>query len=229
MILYEINMMPLDSSWKALEDEFCKPYMQDLMAFLEAEIKLGKSIYPPRPDIFNAFNLTPYSKVKVVIIGQDPYHGPGQAHGLAFSVRSGVKIPPSLVNIFKELSDDIGLSVPNHGCLESWARQGVLLLNNVLTVEEGKAGSHHKKDWEIFTDRVIELLNERKENLVFILWGNPAQKKAKSVDEKKHLILRSVHPSPLSVYRGFLGSKPFSQTNTFLTSKGITPIDWTIT
>jgi uracil-DNA glycosylase len=228
LILYEIIMMPIDSSWKVLEDEFRKPYMQALMTFLEEEAKSGKSIYPPRDDIFKAFHLTPYSQVKIVIIGQDPYHGAGQAHGLAFSVRSGVKIPPSLVNIFKELKDDMGISIPNHGCLESWARQGVLLLNNVLTVEEGKAGSHHKKDWEVFTDRVIELLNENKENLVFILWGSPAQKKAKSVDEKKHLILKSVHPSPLSVYRGFLGSKPFSQTNAFLKSKGIPPIDWTI-
>lgn len=228
MILYEIVMMPLESSWKALEDEFRKPYMQELMSFLEEETKSGKSIYPPRQDIFNAFNLTPYSQVKVVILGQDPYHGPDQAHGLAFSVRSGIKIPPSLVNIFKELHNDMGASIPSHGCLESWARQGVLLLNNVLTVEEGKAGSHHKRDWEIFTDRVIELLNHGKENLVFILWGSSAQKKAKSVNEKKHLILKAVHPSPLSVYRGFLGSKPFSQANAYLISKGIAPIDWTI-
>lgn len=200
--------------------------MDELRSFLLREQKAGKQIYPPQDDIFAALNLTPFDQVKVVILGQDPYHGEGQAHGLCFSVQAGVKPPPSLVNIFKELKDDVAVSAPDHGNLSSWARQGVLLLNNVLTVEDGKAGSHHLKGWEQFTDKIIELLNEKKENLVFILWGSPAQKKAQKVDAKKHFIIKSVHPSPLSSYRGFFGSKPFSQTNTFLSSKGIKPIDW---
>ena len=222
----EIN---LEQGWKsALALEFDEPYMIELDKFLEKEAKAGKVIYPKESNIFAAFNLTPFDNVKVVIIGQDPYHGPGQAHGLSFSVPRGVKIPPSLVNIYKELKDDLGITPPDHGHLESWARQGVLLLNNVLTVEDGKAGSHHGQGWEKFTDKVIEILNQKKENLVFILWGAPAQKKAAAVDTKKHFILKSVHPSPLSSYRGFFGSKPFSQTNEFLKAQGLKEIDWKI-
>lgn len=217
----------LEKSWKELlGSELKKPYMGDLRTFLVQEEKAQKTIYPQSQDIFAALNLTPFDQVKVVILGQDPYHGPNQAHGLCFSVKPGIKIPPSLVNIFKELKDDLGITPPTHGCLGAWGKQGVLLLNNVLTVEDGKAGSHHLKGWEQFTDKIIELLNEKKENLVFILWGSPAQKKAQKVDSKKHFIIKSVHPSPLSSYRGFFGSKPFSQTNTYLNSKGIKPINW---
>ena len=221
--------LKLHPSWEShLSLELKSPYMQELLEFLALEEKSGKKIYPPKENVFEAFRLTPFEDVKVVIIGQDPYHGEGQAHGLCFSVQKNVKIPPSLVNIFKELESDLGIKIPKHGCLESWARQGVLLLNNVLTVEEGKAGSHHQKGWEKFTDKVIEILNQEKENLVFILWGSPAQKKARNVDEKKHLVLKSVHPSPLSVYRGFLGSKPFSQANAYLKKKGVPEINWSI-
>lgn len=217
----------LEKSWKELlGSELKKPYMAELRTFLVQEIKAGKDIYPQYGDIFAALNLTPFDQVKVVILGQDPYHGPNQAHGLCFSVKAGVKTPPSLVNIFKELKDDLGILPPSHGCLDAWGKQGVLLLNNVLTVEDGKAGSHHLKGWEQFTDKIIELLNEKKENLVFILWGSPAQKKAQKVDPQKHFIIKSVHPSPLSSYRGFFGSKPFSKTNTYLNSKGIKPINW---
>jgi uracil-DNA glycosylase len=219
----------LEKSWeKHLGDEFKKPYMASLVSFLEEEKAKGKTIYPSENHILEAFRLTPLDKVKVVIIGQDPYHGEGQAHGLCFSVNKNIKIPPSLVNIFKELKDDLNIDVPSHGFLESWAKQGVLLLNTVLTVEDGKAGSHHKKGWEKFTDKVIEVLNQEKENLVFILWGSPAHKKAAHVDEKKHLLLKSVHPSPLSVYRGFMGSKPFSQANAYLRKNKIQEIDWSI-
>ena len=217
----------LEKSWKELlGSELKKPYMSDLRTFLVQEEKAGKIVYPQSQDIFAALNLTPFNQVKVVILGQDPYHGPNQAHGLCFSVKPGIKSPPSLVNIFKELKDDLGITPPTHGCLDAWGKQGVLLLNNVLTVEDGKAGSHHLKGWEQFTDKIIELLNEKKENLVFILWGSPAQKKAQKVDAKKHSIIKSVHPSPLSSYRGFFGSKPFSQTNSYLNSKGIKPINW---
>lgn len=221
--------MKIEKSWhNYLAPEFDKPYMKKLLAFLNDEKKLGKIIYPPEQDTFSALNLTPFDNVKVVIIGQDPYHGKGQAHGLSFSVKKGIKIPPSLVNIYKELENDLGLKVPSHGFLESWANEGVLLLNNVLTVEDSKAGSHHNKGWEVFTDKIIETLNKEKSNLVFILWGSPAQKKATSVNSEKHFIIKSVHPSPLSSYRGFFGSKPFSQANLFLQSKGISPIDWSI-
>ncbi|MBA2405446.1 MAG: uracil-DNA glycosylase, partial [Bdellovibrionales bacterium] len=189
----------LEKSWKELlGQELEKPYMAELRTFLVHEEKSGKTIYPQTADIFAALNLTPFDQVKVVILGQDPYHGPNQAHGLCFSVKPGVKIPPSLVNIFKELKTDLGIEPPTHGCLDAWARQGVLLLNNVLTVEDGKAGSHHLKGWEEFTAKIIELLNEKKENLVFILWGSPAQKKAQKVNPDKHCIIKSVHPSPLS-------------------------------
>lgn len=217
----------LEKEWhKLLGSELERPYMSELWDFLHHERQAGKVIYPANEDIFAALNLTPFDQVKVVILGQDPYHGPNQAHGLSFSVKPGVKIPPSLVNIFKELKDDMGIATPQNGMLKSWAEQGVLLLNNVLTVEDGQAGSHHLKGWEKFTDKIIEVLNEKKENLVFILWGSPAQKKAAKVDESKHFVLKSVHPSPLSSYRGFFGSKPFSKTNEFLTSKKITPICW---
>lgn len=221
--------LSLEQSWeKYLGEEFEKPYMADLFAFLKEEKKKGKVVYPSENHILEAFRLTPFDKVKVVILGQDPYHGPGQAHGLCFSVNKNIKIPPSLVNIFKELKDDMNIEIPAHGCLESWAKQGVLLLNTVLTVEDGKAGSHHKKGWEKFTDKVIEVLNKEKEHLVFILWGSPAHKKAAHVDEKKHLCLKSVHPSPLSVYRGFMGSKPFSQANAYLKNNNLPEIDWSI-
>lgn len=217
----------LEPSWlEVLQDEFSKPYMQDLKEFLVSEAKSGKVIYPEGQNIFSALNLTPFEHVKVVILGQDPYHGPGQAHGLCFSVKKGVAIPPSLVNIYKELKSDLGIQVPNHGYLEEWAKEGVLLLNNVLTVEHGQAGSHHGRGWEQFTDKIVQLLNEKKEHLVFILWGAPAQKKAAKVDMNKHFILKSPHPSPLSSYRGFFGSKPFSQTNEYLKSKKIAPINW---
>jgi len=219
----------LENSWMPfLGEEFNKPYMQELFQFLAQEKKQGKNVFPDEEHILEAFRLTPFNQVKVVILGQDPYHGMGQAHGLAFSVRKGVKPPPSLVNIFKELQSDMNCLTPTHGCLESWAKQGVLLLNTVLTVEESKAGSHHKKGWEHFTDKVIEVLNERKDHLVFIIWGSPAQKKASRVDEKKHLVLKSVHPSPLSYYRGFLGSKPFSQANAYLKEQGLKEIDWSV-
>lgn len=218
----------LGPSWTTfLAPEFNKPYFNELKRFLSQ--KHEKTIYPPQDKIFEAFRLTDLANVKVVILGQDPYHGRGQAHGLAFSVPLGVKPPPSLVNIFKELHNDLGSPIPSHGNLESWAQEGVLLLNTVLTVEEGKAGSHHKKGWEIFTDRVIQILDQEKNHLVFILWGAPAQKKALALDEKKHLILKAPHPSPLSVYRGFYGSKPFSQTNRYLKSHGIPEINWKLT
>ncbi|HXH30119.1 MAG TPA: uracil-DNA glycosylase [Bacteriovoracaceae bacterium] len=218
-----------DQEWNSyLSPEFEKPYMSALRHFLVTETKKGKVLFPPSSDVFNAFNSTSFKDVKVVILGQDPYHGKGQAHGLCFSVQTGVKPPPSLVNIFKELQTDVGIVPPGHGNLEAWARKGVLLLNTVLTVEEGLAGSHHKKGWETFTDKVIAVLNQQKESLVFILWGSPAQKKASQVDPDKHCILRSVHPSPLSVHRGFYGSRPFSKTNSYLRSKNIGPIDWSL-
>lgn len=223
------SVINLESSWKAvLEDQFALPHMVALKQFLLTEAQAGKTIYPAGTDIFRALDTTPFEKVKVVILGQDPYHGPGQAHGLCFSVKKGVPIPPSLVNIYKELKDDVGVTPPSHGHLISWAQQGVLLLNNVLTVEAHQAGSHHGRGWELFTDRIVELLNQRREKLVFILWGSPAQKKAAKVDGSKHFLIKSVHPSPLSSYRGFFGSKPFSQTNHYLESQGITPIDWRI-
>lgn len=219
----------LDDSWKnLLKSEFDKEYMINLFQFLNAEFKNGKVIYPEKENIFEALNATPFDKVRVVIIGQDPYHGPNQAHGLCFSVNKNIKIPPSLVNIYKELESDLSIKIPKHGHLISWAKEGVLLLNNVLTVEDGKAGSHHQKGWEKFTDKIIELLNEKKDNLVFILWGSPAQKKCSKVDPKKHFIIHSPHPSPLSSYRGFFGSRPFSKTNEYLKSKKLKEIDWRI-
>jgi uracil-DNA glycosylase len=208
-----------------IEEEKAKPYFKELEAFLKSERKKFQ-VFPPDEDVFNAFKFTPLKKVKVVILGQDPYHGEGQAHGLAFSVKKGVKIPPSLVNIFKELESDLCCQSPSHGNLEHWAREGVLLLNNVLTVREGEAGSHHKKGWETFTNRIIEVLSEEKKNLVFILWGSPAQKKVSKVNLEHHHMITSAHPSPLSAYRGFFGSKPFSRTNAFLKASGVSAIDW---
>ena len=185
-------------------------------------------MYPPEKRIFNALNSTAFEDVKVIIIGQDPYHGPGQAHGLCFSVPQGLPIPPSLVNIFKELNNDVGCSAPEHGCLQAWAEQGVLLLNSILTVEHDRAASHAGQGWEQFTDQIIERLSTEREGLIFVLWGNYAQKKGQCIDEKKHLVIRSAHPSPLSAYRGFFGSKPFSTINAYLKAKGRATIDWQI-
>ena len=216
----------IEQSWaEVLENEFKKDYFLSLKKFLIEE-KKQHIIYPPGKLIFNAFNTTPFDKVKVVILGQDPYHGPGQAHGLCFSVPDGVKFPPSLRNIYKELSNDIGINIPKSGNLTKWAEQGVLLINATLTVRQAQAGSHQKKGWEIFTDAVIKAVSDRKENVVFILWGNYAQSKEKLIDSSKHFIIKSVHPSPLSASRGFFGSKPFSKTNNYLQSKGLEPINW---
>ena len=216
----------LEKSWlKELGLEFELSYMQELKLFLQSEKKRGKKIFPKGEDMFKALNLTPLDKVKVVILGQDPYHGSGQAHGLCFSVPEGVRIPPSLQNIFKELQSDLGLSIPSSGCLESWAEQGVLLLNSILSVEKGLANSHSSKGWELFTDSVISMVNEKK-SIVFMLWGGYAAKKGKSIDSTKHLVLKSVHPSPLSAHQGFFGNRHFSKCNQFLESKGIGPIDW---
>ena len=200
--------------------------MKSLKNFLVSEISAGKTIYPKGTEYFSALNLTPFDKVKVVILGQDPYHGPNQAHGLCFSVKPEIPPPPSLINIYKELHSDLGIAPQRHGFLESWAKQGVLLLNSVLTVEQGNAGSHQKKGWENFTDAVIESLNNESENLVFVLWGAYAQKKGQFIDREKHLVLESVHPSPLSAHRGFFGTKPFSQINQYLIQHGSVPIDW---
>ena len=229
MLNDETGGIQLDASWLAvLGDEFNKPYMQNLKAFLVDEKAKGKVIFPASQRWFAAFNSTPFEQVKVVILGQDPYHGPEQAHGLCFSVPPDIKIPPSLVNIYKELASDLDIPVPTQGCLEHWAQQGVLLLNATLTVENGQAGSHQNKGWETFTDRAIQVLNEQREGLVFILWGAYAQKKGAFIDGERHLIIKSPHPSPLSAYRGFFGSRPFSQTNAYLTSNNKKAIDWQI-
>ncbi|MGI2025705.1 uracil-DNA glycosylase [Endozoicomonas acroporae] len=217
----------LEPSWKAmLQDEFTKEYMQTLRSFLQHEKAQGKMIYPRGAEYFRALDLTPFARVKVVILGQDPYHGPGQAHGLSFSVRPKIAIPPSLVNMYKELESDLGIPPANHGFLEHWAHQGVLLLNSVLTVEHKQAASHQGRGWETFTDRIVAALNEQREHIVFLLWGSYAQKKGRFIDTGKHLVLTSVHPSPLSAYRGFFGSRPFSRSNDYLVSHGIQPIDW---
>lgn len=217
----------MEASWKrALIGEFSKTYMKELKAFSLKERQAGVVIHPKSTEIFNAFSHTPLAKVKVVILGQDPYHGPSQAHGLCFSVRPGVRPPPSLLNIFKELKTDVGFQHPGHGYLVSWADQGVLLLNSVLTVRAGQAGSHQKKGWETFTDAAIEVLNRDRENLVFVLWGAYAQKKGQIIDRKKHLVLEGPHPSPLSASRGFFGSRPFSQINVWLKKKGLGEINW---
>ncbi len=222
-----MSEIKIHSSWKPyLEQEFAKPYMQSLKQFLLAEQKNGKTIYPLGKNYFAAFDLCPFEKVKVVVLGQDPYHGPGQAHGLSFSVPKGVPFPPSLRNIFKELAGDLGVQIPSHGCLQSWAEQGVLLLNSVLTVEDGKAASHQGKGWEQFTDHVIRMINDNKQNVVFILWGSYAQKKAAFVDRNKHLVIESPHPSPLSAHRGFFGTKPFSKINNYLSAHRLKQINW---
>jgi len=221
-------MSAIDNDWlPVLDKEFKKPYYRELYNFVKNEYNT-RVVYPPADELFSAFHFTPLSKVKVVILGQDPYHEPGEAHGLCFSVKPGVRIPPSLVNIYKELHDDLGCKIPNNGYLEKWARQGVLLLNTVLTVRAHQAFSHKEKGWETFTDAVIEQLNLIDRPIVFILWGSPAQKKCSMLNNPKHLILKSVHPSPLSAYRGFFGSKPFSKTNDFLVKNGLDPIDWQI-
>ena len=220
-------VIKLEPSWKSyLEGEFATDYMRKLGQFLRAEKAAGRKIYPPGGEIFQAFALTPFDLVKVVILGQDPYHGPGQAHGLSFSVPRGVPAPPSLQNIYRELKSDLDVRDPGHGCLESWARQGVLLLNSVLTVECGKAASHQNRGWERFTDRIMSLLSERHENLVFLLWGSYAQKKGAVIDGRRHCLLKAPHPSPLSAYRGFMGCGHFSKANAFLTAKNKGPIDW---
>ncbi len=217
----------LTESWKArLAEEFEKPQMKNLRNFLVQQIETGKQIFPKGEEYFAALNKVPFNKVRVVIVGQDPYHGIGQAHGLSFSVKDGIAFPPSLQNIFKELQNDLGIKTPKSGNLSEWANQGVLLLNSVLTVESGRAASHQGKGWEEFTDKIIHLLNDEKENLVFILWGSYAQKKASFVNREKHLVIESPHPSPLSSYRGFFGSKPFSKVNQYLSSHDLAPINW---
>ncbi len=219
----------LDESWlKPLAEQFSAPHMQSLKAFLEAEKAAGKRIFPKGSEYFRALDLTPLDKVKAVILGQDPYHGEGQAHGLCFSVQPGVRTPPSLVNIYKELEADLGIPRPGHGFLEHWARQGVLLLNSVLTVEMGRAASHQGKGWELFTDAIIRAVAQKEEPVVFLLWGAYAQRKAAHVDASRHLVLKAAHPSPLSAHNGFLGCRHFSQANAFLEAKGRGAIDWAL-
>ena len=219
----------LHPSWlRCLEQEFTEPYMAELRTFLRAEKQRGKVIYPAGSEWFAALDTTPFEAVKVVILGQDPYHGPGQAHGLCFSVRPGVRIPPSLQNIFQELRSDLGIELPSHGCLTHWAEQGVLLLNATLTVEQGRAGAHQGRGWERFTDRVIDCLNREREGLVFLLWGSHAQKKGALINTQRHLVLKAPHPSPLSAHRGFFGSGHFSRTNAWLRERGEQPIDWSL-
>lgn len=225
-----VNISPqLEESWKeALTEEFGQPYFAELKAFLVEEKKKGLTIYPPGKEIFNAFNYTPFKEVKVVVIGQDPYHGIGQAHGLSFSVKKSINPPPSLKNIFKEIQNDLGIAPPNHGELTAWAKQGVLLLNATLTVRAKQPGSHQKKGWENFTDSVIKTLSDKKEKLVFLLWGRFAQAKAELIDTQKHTVLKAAHPSPYSASNGFFGCRHFSKTNAVLTQHGLTPIDWSL-
>src|SRR5690554_4790486 len=211
-----------------LADEFRQPYMRQLAEFLVAEEQAGKVLFPPRHLCFNALNSTPLGNVRDVILGQDPYHGPGQAHGLCFSVRPDVPPPPSLVNIFKEIESDLGIVPPDHGCLQPWAEQGVLLLNSVLTVVQGQAGAHQGKGWETFTDRVIETVNRKGDGVVFLLWGNYARKKGRHIDRSRHLVLEGPHPSPLSAYRGFFGCKHFSRANEWLRGQGHAPVCWAL-
>jgi len=221
-------MPAINGDWlEALQGEFKKDYYKKLFQTVNEEYRT-RQIFPPAEDVFNAFHLTPLKEVKVVIFGQDPYHGDNQAHGLCFSVKPGVEIPPSLVNIYKELQDDLGCKIPNHGYLTKWAEQGVLMLNTVLTVRAHQANSHRGIGWEEFTDAAIRVLNAQDRPIVFILWGRPAQMKKSMLTNPKHLILEAPHPSPLSSYRGFFGSKPFSKTNEFLVANGATPIDWEI-
>ncbi len=219
----------IEASWKdVLKTEFSKAYFEQAALHIKTEKSQGKTIYPPGSLIFNAFNTTPFDKVKVVILGQDPYHGPGQAHGLCFSVQNGVPPPPSLVNIFKELQEDVGIDAPTHGNLTHWAQQGVFLLNASLTVRAGEPMSHSKIGWAQFTDNVIKTISDKKEHVVFLLWGKFAQEKKVLIDETKHLILKAAHPSPLSAHNGFLGCKHFSKTNEYLVKNGIDPIDWSL-
>ncbi len=222
------KQIKLDPSWLAvLKEELEKPYMQALQGFLAKEIE-QYTVYPRGSDMFNAFNAAPFDKVKVVILGQDPYHGPGQAHGLCFSVPRGIPAPPSLVNIFKELDLSLAIKRPSHGCLESWAQQGVFLLNTCMSVRAGMANSHAGQGWEIFTSRVIEVLNEKREGIVFMLWGSSARAKAAMIDQSKHLVLEAPHPSPLSAHRGFLGCGHFRLANEYLASRGQEPINWAL-
>lgn len=221
-----MSLFAIPDGWRdVLRAELTQPYVEPLAEFVAGE-RAAHSVYPPAGEEFTALELTPYNAVRAVILGQDPYHGPGQAHGLAFSVRKGVAIPPSLVNIYKELRADLGVTPPRHGYLADWARQGVLLLNTVLTVRAGEANSHKSRGWERLTDAIIKAIGERPEPAVFLLWGAPAQKKAALVDESRHAILRSAHPSPLSAHKGFFGSRPFSSANAALTERGQPPIDW---
>jgi uracil-DNA glycosylase len=227
----EARTIKLEPSWKSrLEDEFAKPYMAALRQYLTERKRAGATIYPPGPKIFNALDSTPFDAVKVVILGQDPYHGPGQAHGLCFSVRDGVALPPSLINIYTEINADVGgvgsSGLPSSGNLRPWAEQGVLLLNAVLTVEHGQAAAHQGRGWEQFTDRVVAELNDGREGLVFMLWGSYAQKKGAAIDRSRHLVLQAPHPSPLSAHRGFFGCRHFSKANTWLQKQGLEPIEW---
>lgn len=217
----------LEESWKrVLAQEFTQPYMVELKNFLRGELARQRIIFPKGSEYFAALNLTPFNAVKVVMLGQDPYHGPNQAHGLCFSVRPGVEPPPSLKNIYTELRADLGIETPQHGFLEAWAQQGVLLLNSVLTVEQARAGSHANRGWELFTDRIISLLNAEREHLAFVLWGSYAQRKGQFIDRSRHLVITSPHPSPLSADRGFFGSRPFSRINGYFAKHGISEIDW---
>lgn len=217
----------LESSWKArIGDWLLRPEMRELSAFLRKRKAAGAHVFPPGPEIFAAFNATPFEQVKVVVLGQDPYHGYGQAHGLSFSVKPGVPVPPSLLNIYKEIEADLAIPRPDHGCLQPWAQQGVLLLNAVLTVEEGKAGAHQGRGWEGFTDHVVDVLNREREGLVFLLWGAYAQQKGKVIDTRRHRVFKAPHPSPLSAHRGFLGCRHFSQANDYLARNGQARIDW---
>ena len=219
----------LEASWKArVGDYLASPPMQALSAFLRERRARGATIFPPAARIFAAFDATPFDAVKVVVLGQDPYHGPGQAHGLCFSVLPGVPVPPSLENIFKELQRDLGLARPDHGCLLPWAQRGVLLLNAVLTVEQGQAGAHQGKGWEGFTDHVVDVLNREREGLVFLLWGSYAQAKGKVIDPRRHRVLKAPHPSPLSAHRGFIGCGHFSAANQYLAQRGQAPVDWSL-
>tara|TARA_Y100000590_G_scaffold470400_1_gene664567 strand:- start:32685 stop:33359 length:675 start_codon:yes stop_codon:yes gene_type:complete len=224
-----MNDVKIESSWKEqIIDEFSADYMKSLGDFLRDEKRKRKNILPPGHQIFNAFEQTKFHDVKVVILGQDPYHGPGQAHGLSFSVEHGIKPPPSLQNIYKELQSDIGISIPSHGNLTKWANQGVLLLNSILTVERGRPGSHANLGWEIFTDRILTVLNTKKKNVVYILWGKKAQDKCEFIDDSQNLIIKSPHPSPYSANSGFFGSRPFSKANEYLKSYKVDPIKWNL-
>jgi len=219
----------LEDSWKRrLAPEFSEPYMRELRAFLLERKRAGATVYPPGQQIFNALDSTPFDAVRVVVLGQDPYHGPRQAHGLCFSVQPGITPPPSLVNIFKEIESDLGHAPPDHGCLQAWAQRGVLLLNAVLTVERGQAGAHQGKGWERFTDQIVRLLNAERDGLVFLLWGGYALKKGRVIDRERHCVLTAPHPSPLSAHRGFFGCRHFSRANAYLEGRGEAPMDWSL-